>query len=438
MSEIVTDKYENIAIDKVIDVKEKIENDDDIKNNNLNYNWTSKYQILWENLKEDENGNLITCEKESEIKQIRNTDFLYENINKNIMKERNLLRYVLIIIDGSEAMFNMELRPSRFLCTIRVICEFVKKFFYKNPISQLGIAMMYNNGTKLLCPFMNGPTKILEALDELILTKSGSIISGTTVSLLNALLFAMDRFQFISNNGTKEVLFISANLTTVDPEDIHVCIDKLIENNINVSAIQLAAELYILKNITERTNGIFKVIIDETHFIYCLNEHLKLQTTKLNDNIETKYGVLIKMGFPNLNESNSILSKSYNVLCNCHSSDNFDEKLPGFNSKKCYFCPICNAKYCDIPRKCDRCLLLLVSPPYLTRSFMLSYSDDTLIYNKISLNSNPNCHFCNLNLNSFDFKTQSFFSCENCHLLICDSCKSFFKDSLGFCPGCKF
>ena len=55
---------------------------------------------------------------------------------------RGIIGHLILVIDLSAAMLEKDLRPTRYLLTIRYATEFVAEFFEQNPISQLGIIGM--------------------------------------------------------------------------------------------------------------------------------------------------------------------------------------------------------------------------------------------------------------------------------------------------------
>lgn len=56
--------------------------------------------------------------------------------------QRGIIRHLILIIDLSAAMTEKDLRPTRYLLTIRYCQDFVTEFFDQNPISQIGIIGM--------------------------------------------------------------------------------------------------------------------------------------------------------------------------------------------------------------------------------------------------------------------------------------------------------
>lgn len=56
--------------------------------------------------------------------------------------QRGIIRHLILVVDLSSAMTEKDLRPTRYLLTLRYVQEFVTEFFEQNPISQLGIIGM--------------------------------------------------------------------------------------------------------------------------------------------------------------------------------------------------------------------------------------------------------------------------------------------------------
>ena len=50
-----------------------------------------------------------------------------------------MMRHLFVIVDASECMFLQDLKPTRFLCVLKLLEVFVHEFFDLNPISQIGI-----------------------------------------------------------------------------------------------------------------------------------------------------------------------------------------------------------------------------------------------------------------------------------------------------------
>lgn len=54
------------------------------------------------------------------------------------------MRHLVIIIDMSNAMNQIDMKPNRFICCIRMIDKFVTEFLDQNPISQLSFIVTRN------------------------------------------------------------------------------------------------------------------------------------------------------------------------------------------------------------------------------------------------------------------------------------------------------
>lgn len=53
-----------------------------------------------------------------------------------------MMRHVYLIIDCSEAMNVPDMKPTRHLCTLKLLEMFIEEFFDQNPISQMGIILL--------------------------------------------------------------------------------------------------------------------------------------------------------------------------------------------------------------------------------------------------------------------------------------------------------
>lgn len=61
-----------------------------------------------------------------------------------------MMRHLYIILDCSEAMSIPDLKPTRFLNTLRLLQVFIEEFFDQNPISQIGIILLKNKRAEKL------------------------------------------------------------------------------------------------------------------------------------------------------------------------------------------------------------------------------------------------------------------------------------------------
>jgi len=158
-------------------------------------------------------------------------------------------------------------------------------------------------------------------------------------------------------------------------------LENLIKDKIRVSIICLSAEIKICKEISNKTDGKFGVVLNEDHFRELImgnvnpleiedksksysfkkkenrrNEHLNGE----DDDDDENTGIdLMQMGFPLQLSTTSTTSKATNSLCSCHSK---------FRSLG-YLCPRCGIKVCQIPTDCSVCDLTIVLSTHLARSY---------------------------------------------------------------------
>lgn len=68
------------------------------------------------------------------------------------------MRHLVIVIDMSNAMNDIDMKPNRFICCIRMIEKFVTEFIDQNPISQLCFIVTRNKRAEKITD-LNGNLK---------------------------------------------------------------------------------------------------------------------------------------------------------------------------------------------------------------------------------------------------------------------------------------
>lgn len=128
---------------------------------------------------------------------------------------------------------------------------------------------------------------------------------------------------------------------------------------VRCSVIGLAAEVHVCRQLANQTNGLYNVILDDSHYRDLLLQQVDPPPAALC--LESS---LIKMGFPH--QINVEGAEEPLTMCMCHV-DSVDEgsKLTTGG----YYCPQCYSKYCELPVECRACSLTLVSAPHLARSY---------------------------------------------------------------------
>ncbi|OBT84525.1 hypothetical protein VE02_06746 [Pseudogymnoascus sp. 03VT05] len=259
--------------------------------------------------------------------------------------QRGIIRHLILILDLSFAMTEKDLRPTRYLLTLRHATSFITEFFEQNPISQLGILGMRDGLAKPISPLSGTPTVHLSALGKLrTQDPQGS------PSLQNALEMARAGLFHAPSHGTREVLIISGALLSSDPGDIHTTIASLTSDRIRVSAIGLAAQVAILSEICTKTKGDYSVALHEEHFRALFMGVTTPPPTRAKEQNQSS---LLMMGFPSRTVAKAV------TLCACHS------KL----TRGGYLCSRCGSKVCSLPAECPACGLTLILSTHLARSY---------------------------------------------------------------------
>lgn len=70
-----------------------------------------------------------------------------------------MMRHLYVVVDASECMFQQDLKPTRFLCVLKLLESFVHEFFDLNPISQLGIIITKMKRSEQISPISGNQKK---------------------------------------------------------------------------------------------------------------------------------------------------------------------------------------------------------------------------------------------------------------------------------------
>ncbi|MCJ1307282.1 hypothetical protein MMC25_000928 [Agyrium rufum] len=343
-------------------------------------NW--EVSRTWENVVEGEDGTISGT-----------VDGLLEaGKRKRLLKDttplqRGIIRHLVLVLDLSHSTLEKDLRPSRYLLSIRYAMEFVHEYFEQNPISQLGILGMRDGIAMRISDLSGNPTDHVEALQKLRTQDPKG-----DASLQNALEMARGALFHAPTHTTREVLLIFSALLSSDPGSIQTTITKLVAAKISVSIIGLAAELAICRTIVTRTNpgldaaSVYGVALNEQHFRDLIMRgtvppvkaastgERKSQMRKADMNgasdsaaqkktngektaeeqeEEDNASTLLTMGFP------SRILTPFPTLCACHSRP----------SQSGYLCSRCKTKVCGLPATCPCCGLTLILSTHLARSY---------------------------------------------------------------------
>lgn len=269
--------------------------------------------------------------------------------------QRGIIRHLLLVLDLSTAMSEKDLRPTRYLLTLRYTKAFITEFFEQNPISQLGIIGTRDGLALTISPLSGNPNDHISNIQKLYEQEPKG-----QPSLQNALNMARAALFHAPTHTTREILILFGSLLSSDPGDIHATISALVSSHITVTIIGLAAQVAICLTLVTRTNPTvppsqtYNVALNETHYRDLLMRATTPPTTP--QSAAEDAGVnssLLMMGFP------SRIVDPGPTLCACHSRP----------TSGGYLCSRCSSKVCSLPTQCPACGLTLILSTHLARSY---------------------------------------------------------------------
>ncbi|KAH9384945.1 hypothetical protein HPB48_026976 [Haemaphysalis longicornis] len=317
-------------------------------------------------------------EDESGLLQSSVLDFVHRAKRKQMLAKKNvrlgMMRHLYIVVDFSEAMAEPDLKPTRLICTLKMLELFIAEFFDQNPISNVGIISTCNKRAQKLCELAGNAGKLVEALQS-----CKSRLPSGEPSLQNALELAAQVLRHLPVHTSREVLIVLGSLTTCDPGNIHTTIESMCKGNIRCSVVGLAAEVHVCCKLTKSTGGTYSVIMDENHFRDVLFQHaIPPPVTGNAESVPDQDGVPSSTG-PRARASRRSASGepppplgplAAALTALPLPAATWDSPTPSDGlSQGGYFCPQCNGKYCNLPVECKGCGLTLVSAPHLARSY---------------------------------------------------------------------
>ncbi|XP_046966257.1 general transcription factor IIH subunit 2 [Vanessa cardui] len=377
------------------------------------YRWETGYEKTWEAIKEDEDG----------LVEGLVAEFAQKAARKAATPRRGpvrlgMMRHLLVAIDCSEAMNSQDLKPTRFLCTLKLLENFVEEFFDQNPLSQLGIIALKNKRAEKITELSGNVRKHIKAVQGL----SNLALTGEP-SLQNTLEVAGRTLRPLPGHASRELLVLFGSLTTCDPGDIIATIQTLKTDGIRCSVIGLAAEIRICKKLCQDTGGEYGVVLDDVHY-----RSLLLEQTSPPARARALDAGLVKMGFPYTPPVAQPDADPPITVCMCHLEEGEGEGEGGEG----HVCPQCRSKYCALPAQCRTCGLTLASAPHLARSYHHLFPVEP--YEEVK--NEGQAQFCFSCLRSFTDLDKQLFRCSRCLEHYCWECEHVVSSSLHVCAGC--
>ena len=318
--------------------------------------------------------------------------------------------------------------------------NFVREYFYQNPISQLSLIVSRFDAADRLTELSGNPKNHEHKIDS-ILPPSDSKSSGSC-SLARIISLSTQILKHIPDYGHRELLIVFSSLRSCDPPhpyDIQSMLKLAISQKIRISVICLVAEIYVCKKLALETGGTFSVAKDGYHLSMLLMSH----TTPAPElrNKSTKTTQFVYMGFPKRTFDNAPVY-------------GYDGKQQALFSAA-YTCPRCYTRTSEIPSQCNVCQIQLYSSSHIAKSYHHLFPVQNFIELSVTLEKIDGkdkllaiyndkgeekksyyIKYCNGCLDMFPNDTEIAFRCQNCQKTYCVSCDLFIHEHLHQCPNC--
>jgi transcription initiation factor TFIIH subunit 2 len=346
-----------------------------------NYAWERRYERSWEAIGVSDAGGGIFRRDALDQQRQRHRDLervLQDSAasaaRRRVGRALGLIRFLVLALDLSAAVrsrsrsslssSSQDLKPSRWSAILSGAQYFVQDFFSENAVSQLAIVIL-QDGIAAQVSEMSGSVRLhIDALRSLQRGTNKFLHDGDggQTSLQNCLELGLRIHASVPRFGTREMLIVYGGLSTCDPGDIHKTIQNCVDASIRVSVIGLGAEVYILRATAERTQGTYRVPMDNDHFHQLLRQQVPppppppqaSRSTKHLEPSEAPWTAMqMVMGFPpKLARDRVVVAIDTRKACRL-----------GFE------CPRCRQWLSEVPGNCILCGLTLTSVLHLARSY---------------------------------------------------------------------
>ena len=390
--------------------------------------WAAEYggdDAAWERLEEDEQGLLReggAAEGQRRRRRAARRAAAEAGVSgggggelRRIVR-RGMIRFLHLGLDMSSATERRDFRPSRLAAVGRCAEAFIREFFEQNPLSQLAVTAARRGVADRLTDLSSAP-------DNHVARVRGGLESGGAASLQNVLEVALGTLKHVPPYGNREILLVSASLSSCDPGDISETIRNLREAGIVCSAVGLAAEVFVLRRLAEATGGRYTVAGDETQLQELLLEHAPAPPSL----VDKAPASLVQMGFPKRapRDAESLVGKECRL------------------GMQAYVCPRCQSCSQELPCECHICGLSLVSSAHLARSYHHLFPPPA--FEELDEGEEAPvgvvCAGCSGALHGGAVTRGGgeglVLRCPTCRGLFCFDCDAFIHEQLHFCPGCE-
>jgi len=373
------------------------------------YAWEGNVERSWDSLQEAPDGTLLSNSQNPIVQRSSSFGFMPDSDRSDAAGKticRSLIRYMCVLIDGSKAIADTDMRPSRKAVTVDILNEFIVSFFDENPLANMSIVVSTNGKAHKLSD--------MSASVERHRAATKVFHEGGSFSLENGLHICSSIMHNVPNHAQKEILVLMSSLNTVDPGDIFEEIEHLQQGHTRVSVIGLSAEVHIAKHIASKTQGRYGVCKGKEHYRRLVMEHIPPPPVLAESKNELRCS-FIRMGFPSQNVATD-MGTATTRLSMCADSRTVHSQG--------YSCPRCKSINSELPSRCSVCNLELIASSHLARSYHHLFP----VRRFLELGSTERlCSGCHI------LQTTGCFQCPKCENIYCDCCDTFIHDSLHSC-----
>ena len=271
--------------------------------------------------------------------------------------KRGVLRSVFLIVDASRAASeaDADFKPTRLAAIVEAASIFVAKFFEQNPVSTLAVIVMRGGCASQLSEPSCNPRQHLKALASL--GAEGARADAGEASLQNALQLARESLHAMPGFTSREVLLLSASLSTCDPGNILTTIASLQRDKLRCSIVSLSAEVFVCRKIAADTGGDYGVPTSSDH----LRELVLRQVAPrpILSGGAAPSNALIRVAFP-ARQPSVAPTLGFAPGASAHAATVLHAP---------FRCPQCSAAHSDLPTQCQICQLKLMSSTELTKTY---------------------------------------------------------------------
>lgn len=131
--------------------------------------WEDGLEETWRTVQESADGTLsVAAMVEDRRRHLRK---LRGDVLGSV--KRGMMRNLLIVIDASQSMHDIDMRPTRMTCVLETLPHFIRDFFSQNPISNVGLLETHDGRAYTMSGLSGSCARQLQAISQRKIIPSG-------------------------------------------------------------------------------------------------------------------------------------------------------------------------------------------------------------------------------------------------------------------------